>query len=75
MGFETIEAIRVAGSLGAEVRGPDLSQPLSDARFGELHDTLMSHRVVFLRDPLRSGEQQLDFSARFGEVAVSSLRR
>jgi taurine dioxygenase len=73
MGYETIEVIRVAGSLGAEARGADLSQPLSDACFSELHDALMAHHLIFLRDQRLSDEQQLAAASRFGEVAVYPL--
>jgi taurine dioxygenase len=64
MGYETIEVIRVAGSLGAEARGADLSQPLSDACFSELHDALMAHHLIFLRDQRLSDEQQLAAASR-----------
>ncbi len=36
MGYDTITVRRVAGALGAEVEGVDLSKPLDDRQFGEL---------------------------------------
>ena len=70
MGYETIELTRVAGSLGAEVGGVDLSSELSQRCFDELHDALMAHHVLFLRDQSLDDEQQLAFAGRFGEIAV-----
>jgi taurine dioxygenase len=70
MGTETLEVTRLAGPLGAEVDGVDLSKPLSETGFSELHDALMSHQVIFLRDQQLSDEEQLALAGRFGEVAV-----
>jgi taurine dioxygenase len=40
----------VAGSLGAEVRGLDLTRPLDDAEVADLRAAILEHLVVFLPD-------------------------
>lgn len=41
---------RIAGALGAEVRGIDLTAPLADEQVAELRAAVLEHKVVFLRD-------------------------
>jgi taurine dioxygenase len=74
MGFQTLTASRVAGALGAEIEGIDLSQPLGDEQFAELNSALLENQVIFLR-----GQQSLDdeghlaFAGRFGKLSVYPL--
>ena len=64
----TLEIHPIAGSLGAELRGPDLSQPLDDAATGAVLDALYEHKVIFFRGQELTPEQQIAFSARLGPV-------
>ena len=50
MSYEIITATPLSPSLGAEIEGVDLSQPLGNQAFQEIHDALMEHQVVFFRD-------------------------
>ena len=56
--------------IGAEIDGIDLSQPLDDATFSDLHQAWLDHQVLFFRD------QQLDptslqaLGRRFGTLHV-----
>ena len=43
MNYNTISAQRIAGALGAEITGVDLSRPLSDAVIGEIRQALLGH--------------------------------
>jgi len=54
--------------LGAQIAGVDLSQPWSDATFGEVREALHEHHVIVLRNQPASlpAESFLDFAARFG---------
>lgn len=76
MGAATLTTRRIAGALGAEVQGVDLSKPLDDRRFDALHDSLLTHQLLFLR-----GQQELDeaghlaFAERFGELSVYPIIR
>lgn len=47
--MSTIEVDRIAGALGAELRGLDLTRPLTDGELAALHDAVVTHKVVFLR--------------------------
>jgi taurine dioxygenase len=54
--------------LGAEVRGLDLAQPLSDADFARLHRAHLDHHVLVLRDQRITPAQQVAFSRRWGPL-------
>lgn len=58
----------IAGALGAEIHGIDLSQPLSDADFGQIEQALHDHLVIFFRDQQLTPEQHKAFSQRFGHL-------
>jgi len=58
----------MAGALGADVYGVDLSQPLDDETFGEIERALYEHLVLFFHDQDLTPEQHLAFSRRFGPL-------
>ena len=58
----------VAGALGAEISGLDLSQPLSDETILAVRRAWLDHLVVFFRDQDLSPAQFLALGRRFGEV-------
>jgi taurine dioxygenase len=60
----------IAGALGAEVSGLDLSRPLSPETFQALHDGWMQHQVLFFRDQGIDVEQHKRFARHFGELHV-----
>ena len=62
-----IEARRIAGALGAEVRGVDLSRPLPKAQFDELKRLWLEHLVLFFRDQDLGPAQFMAFARQFGE--------
>jgi alpha-ketoglutarate-dependent taurine dioxygenase len=57
-------------SLGAEVAGIDLSQPLDPAARDALRAALLSYKVLFFRDQDLSHEQHIAFTANFGALEV-----
>ncbi|WP_380878447.1 taurine dioxygenase [Sphingomonas sp. DBB INV C78] len=57
-------------SLGAEISGIDLADPLDDHRLGALQAALLHYRVLFFRDQDITREQQIAFGAAFGELEV-----
>ncbi|MDB5452684.1 MAG: taurine dioxygenase, partial [Caulobacteraceae bacterium] len=61
---------RVAGALGAEIHGVDLSQDLRDRTIAEIRAALVEHQVVFFRDQTLSPEQQVRFGRRFGRLNI-----
>jgi taurine dioxygenase len=66
--YQTITVEPLTPSIGAEIGGIDLSQPMSDLQFTEVHQALMNHLVVFFRDQKLTIEQHKDFGRRFGEL-------
>jgi taurine dioxygenase len=70
MAYNTIAVDRIAGALGAEVSGVDLSRPLGDAVIAEIRQALIDNCVIFFRDQHLTPEQHLAFGRRFGELQV-----
>lgn len=64
----TLEIHRLTDHLGAEVRGLDLSKPLDDAAFAELHRAFLDHQVLVLRDQDLDLRRQIALSRRFGPL-------
>jgi taurine dioxygenase len=62
-----IEVRPIAGALGAEIHGADLSA-LDDATFAEIKAAWLEHLVVFFRGQDITPEQQIAFARRFGEI-------
>jgi taurine dioxygenase len=54
--------------IGAEVRGVDLSAPLSERAVAEIRAALNTHHVIFFRDQELSPSQQEGFGRQFGDV-------
>jgi taurine dioxygenase len=63
-----IEVKRLGERLGAEIRGVDLSQPLSEAEFAEVAKAFFEHEVVVFRDQDLTPGEQVAFTRRFGEL-------
>ena len=64
----TLDIRPIAGALGAELHGIDLSQDLDDATFEAVQRALHDHLVIFFRDQTISPEQHLAFARRFGDI-------
>ena len=61
--------VRPSGSaLGAEIVGADLTQPMDDATFAQIRAAFYEHEVVYFRGQALSDQDQIRFSARFGEL-------
>ena len=65
-----IDVVPIGAMLGAEIRGVDLSENVTQSRFDALHDALMAHKVLVFRDQDISSGQHLAFGRMFGEVSV-----
>lgn len=61
---------KVAGALGAEIGGVDLSVALDDATIAAIRKALVEHQVIFFRDQALTPEQQLAFGRRFGPLNI-----
>ena len=74
--YETIEVEPLGGSIGAIVRGVDLSAPLSNRQAQEVHDAFLENSVIFFRDQnLDDPEDQKRAARLFGEpVAIPFVK-
>jgi len=66
--YRYLETHKIAGSLGAEITGIDLSQDLSDAVLAEIRAALLDNLVICFRDQTITPEQQLAFARRWGDI-------
>ena len=63
-----IEVRPLAGAVGAEAAGFDLTQPASDALIAAIRRAWLAHGVLFLRNQPLPPAQFQAFAERFGEV-------
>ena len=75
MPYQTIEVTKLTPYIGAEIAGVDLSHPLGNQQFQEVHDALMENLVIFFRDQHLTHDQHKDFGRRFGNLAVHPASR
>ena len=68
--YEHITVKPVTIRIGAEIEGVDLSKPLDDRTFEEIHRAFLEHCVIFFRDQKLDHEQHKAFGRRFGELHV-----
>ncbi|MEY9848639.1 TauD/TfdA dioxygenase family protein [Streptacidiphilus sp. MAP5-3] len=61
----------VAGHIGADIDGADLSQPLSAATVEEIRQALHRHKVIFFRGQTLDHASQIAFARRFGELTFA----
>src|SRR5947207_8565327 len=70
MPYQTIEVTKLTPHIGAEIGGVDLSRPLGNQQFQEVHDALMENLVIFFRDQRLTHDQHKAFGRLFGELAI-----
>ena len=70
MPYQTIEVKKLTPHIGAEIAGVDLSRPLGNQQFQEVHDALMENLVIFFRDQHLTHDQHKAFGRLFGNLAV-----
>lgn len=65
---EPIQIEPIAGALGAEVSGVDLSRPLDAATRKAIDEAWLEHLVLFFRDQPLTQEQHKALALQFGEI-------
>jgi taurine dioxygenase len=75
MANDTIEIVPMDAPLGAEIRGVDLSKPISDAQFAAIDDAFNQYSVAFFRGQELNEEQFESYVCRFGEMQVNFLKK
>ncbi len=68
--YKTITVKPLSPHLGAEIDGVDLSQPLSNAQFDDIHTAFLKHHVIFFRDQKLTPEQHIAFGKRWGTLNI-----
>jgi taurine dioxygenase len=71
--YERLEVVPQGCTIGAEVRGVDLSRPLEPALRGELNRALLEWKVLFFRSQHLTSVQQRDFARNWGELETNPL--
>ena len=71
MDYQTIHVTPSTPVIGAEIRGADLTRPLLDEQWREVHDAFLRYSVVFFRNqsPL-TPERQIALGRRFGDLHI-----
>jgi len=70
----TFEVEPIGPTLGAEIRGLDLRQPLGAETFGAFEAALIEHKIIYLRDQPITTAQHVALGRLFGELEVHPFR-
>jgi taurine dioxygenase len=65
--YRHIQVQPIAGALGAEVRGVDVSRPLAAQVVAEIRQAWLDHLVIFLHEQELTPQALLEFARAFGE--------
>lgn len=68
---KTFDIQPVAGRIGAEIVGLDLSADLSDDIIADIRKALVHYKVIFFRRQQLDAKGQVAFARRFGEVTTA----
>jgi len=66
--YRHITVTPIAGSLGAEIGGVDLSTDFSDEVLTEIRRAWLDHLVVFFRDQRLDNDRYVEFASRLGDI-------
>jgi len=70
MDYQRIETRPLTPTIGAEIHGVDLSQPLDEATREEIRAAFLQHQVVFFRNQDINLDQHKAFGRLFGELHI-----
>lgn len=71
--YELFELVPQGATIGAEIRGLDLSRPLTPELREELNRALLEWKVLFFRGQHLTSESQRDFARNWGELETNPL--
>ncbi|MCF2530696.1 TauD/TfdA dioxygenase family protein [Yinghuangia soli] len=69
--YTAFELVPHGPLIGAEIRGVDLREPLTEDVRKQLDDALLEWKVIFFRDQPVTSEQQRDFARNWGGLEVN----
>lgn len=68
-----LELAKLTRSIGVEVSGVDLREPLAPAVHAEVRDALLKHLVLVFRGQHLTPDQHVAFARQFGEIHYSAV--
>jgi taurine dioxygenase len=72
--YRHIEVTKIAGAMGAEIDGVDLSKTLDDAVLAEIRAALLDNLVIFFRNQSLTPDTQLAFARRWGDIHLHPFK-
>lgn len=66
--YSHVSVTPLGATIGAEIGGVDLREPLTGETFAEVERALLDFKVIFFRDQDLTSRQHLDFARRFGDL-------
>ncbi|MBU0724340.1 MAG: TauD/TfdA family dioxygenase [Alphaproteobacteria bacterium] len=67
MAHQELEVRKIAGAIGAEIHGVDLSAPLDDKSVAAIRRAYLDNLVIFFREQTLASDQFMAFARRFGQ--------
>ena len=64
----------IGPTIGAKIRGLDLSKTIDKETLVQLEDALVKHKIIYLRDQNINTAQQVTFGRMFGDLEVHPFR-
>ena len=64
----------IGPTIGAKIRGLDLSKTIDKETLVQLEDALVKHKIIYLRDQTINTAQQVAFGRMFGDLEVHPFR-
>ncbi len=68
--FETLSVRPLSPTIGAEIEGVDLREPLDGATLKEIRLALLEFKAIFFRNQELTTAQHVAFARRFGELEI-----
>ena len=69
------EVIPTGAALGAEIKGLDLSKPLTALETDLIREAWLDHSVLLFRDQTLDDDALIEFSRRFGKLGIEPSQR
>jgi len=74
MSYRTLQAQPLTPTIGAELSGVDLTQPLSNEQVADIRQALHDHGVIFFRDQPLDPAALKRVGQYFGELQIHALK-
>ena len=68
--WKNFDVKRMGATIGAEIRGVDITTDLPQPVIDELRQSLLEYKVIFFRDQPLTPERHVAFAKRFGQLEI-----